>query len=82
MARSWTLQCMNMFAWRDWTLSRGTACTPKCGGWLTEAMGQRTMFWSPKQAFKRYWLWFFNNSLCHVVFHLGIAKSKFISCFL
>lgn len=54
-AQSWTPQCMSMSAWREWILLRGTACIPKCGGWSTEAMDQRIMFWSPKQASKRYW---------------------------
>lgn len=62
-AQYWILQYMNMFAWKEWILLKGTACIPKCGGWSTEAMDQRITFWNPKQAFKRYWSLSFIHSL-------------------
>ena len=77
MARSWTLQYMSMFAWREWILLRETVCIPKCGGWSTEATDQRITFWSPKQAFKRYC----RSSafiVCHSVPNIGIAKLRLI----
>lgn len=82
MAQYWTLQYMNMSAWREWILLKGIACIPKCGGWSTEAMDQRITFWNPKQAFKRYWSLFCYNSLvCYFVSYIRIATWSLVYFF-